>query len=458
MEKFMKYILFYAPLLSLLISLNAVGQEEPSPTDAEGDKPSAAPGPDELNDQALLAELAEAARNDEQSLNEENGRDAPSAEAAAREDPVNTLPDGARELLGNETNPSISIILDMAGAFFSHGRHLRQGGHAPVTNGPVIQGAELTASATIDPYFRLDMAFGLYHLHLEEIFATTTSLPGNLQIRAGLFKSKLGRHNPTHLHSWKFVIHPVANEFLFGAEGMGLPGAELSFLIPLPWYAEIIGALQMGSSGSFETDFSSGDPSFRDFIYPLRLVQFFDLSDDFALQLGINAVLGPSTEVPTKNRSYAFGADLMFKWRPIGLGHTGYTFISWTTEGWFRQLEVPNDLWEDIGGYSDLVFGIDKRWEVALRGELWKQLSGRDSLDRARVGVDMVRGMFSASFMPSHFSRLRLQYAFEHFPKTLRYDLDGLPTSQGPRLFDQQNHSLMVQLEVSAGSHGAHKY
>ena len=97
---------------------------------------------------------------------------------------------------------------------------------------------------------------------------------------------------------------------------MTLPGMELSVLFPLPWYVELTGALQMGSSGSFRTDFTA-DPSFRDFLYPLRLSQFFDLSDDWAMQLGLNAVFGPSqTGADVGNRSYAYGADLMFKWRP----------------------------------------------------------------------------------------------------------------------------------------------
>ena len=88
------------------------------------------------------------------------------------------------------------------------------------------------------------MAFGMWHLHMEEIYLTTTSLPLNLQLRAGKFKSDIGRHNPTHLHQWKFVLHPLANQFLFGSEGLSLPGAELSVLLPLPWYVEIKGALQ----------------------------------------------------------------------------------------------------------------------------------------------------------------------------------------------------------------------
>ncbi len=242
---------------------------------------------------------------------------------------------------------------------------------------------------------------------------------------------------------WHFVQHPLANEFLFGAEGLTLPGVEVSVLFPLPWYVELSGALQMGSAGSFRTDFSN-DPSFRDFIYPIRLAQFFDLGDDWALQIGLNTVLGPSQSgSDVGNRTFAYGADLLLKWRPIGQGRDGYRFVAWLTEGWYREMEVSADLWRDAGGYSDLLFGIAKRWETSVRGELWRRLQGAnesDLVNRRQFGVNAARVATAVSFLPSHFSKIRLQYQYEQ--------LDG---------FDD-NHAVMLQLEVSAGAHGAHKY
>jgi hypothetical protein len=402
-----------------------------------------APSADSAPDDDLLFALEAAAEADADVAKAARSADATYRDDVEEEDPLNALPEGAKEVIGNEANPSLSIILDFAGAYFSAADRHRQGGHTPISNGPTIQGAELAASADIDPFFEIDMAFCMWHLHLEEIFATTTALPGNLQLRAGKFNADVGRHNPTHLHTWHFVSHPLANQFMFGAEGMALPGVELSWLFPLPWYVEVAGSLQMGEAGSFRTDFS-GDPGFADFVYPLRLVQFFDLADDWALQLGLNSVLGPSQSGPESgNRTYAYGADLVMKWRPIGLGRTGYTFIAWITEGWFRQMEVAGDLWNDAGGYSDLIFGINKEWETAVRGEYWKRITGEDeddSIDRSNYGLDAAKASASLSFMPSHFSRVRLQYSFE------RVDT-----------FDD-NHIVLLQLEVSAGAHGAHAY
>ncbi len=416
-------------------------EEDPPAVKASAEEPI----DDAESDQELMAELEAATAADAEETTARSKKPGDGADGAVGEDPLLQVAEGAKEVMGNEMNPSLSIILDVAGAYFSQRERLRMGGHAPTTNGPAIQGAELAASANVDPFFRVDLAFGMWHLHVEEVFLTTVALPLNLQLRAGQFKSNIGRHNPTHLHQWRFVVHPLPNQYLFGSEGLALPGAELSVLLPLPWYLELVGALQVGESGSFRTKpLSEGDPGYEDFVYPLRLVQFFDLSDALALQVGLNAVLGTSPSAPERNnRSTALGLDTLLKWRPIGWGDTGYTFVAWVIEGWYRQTEVADDLWDDMGCYSDLVFGMDKQWEAALRGEVWHRLGGADvhpDLDRNVYGRDVIRGSAVLSFMPSHFSRVRWQYSFEH------------PAGLG------DNHIGLLQLEVSAGAHGAHRY
>ena len=95
------------------------------------------------------------------------------------------------------------------------------------------------------------------------------------------------------------------------------------------------------------------------------------------------------------------------------------------------------------GGYTDLIFGIDKEWEVAARGELWRRMQGADDnleINRNSFGRDALRATGAVSYMPSHFSRLRLQYTYE--------SIDG---------FDD-GHIILLQTEVAAGAHGAHKY
>ncbi|HPY19712.1 MAG TPA: hypothetical protein PLM08_18645, partial [Polyangiaceae bacterium] len=302
-------------IAALSVSAVSMAQQTPVP-DGEKDNPqkppsassedatrsgAANPGASDASsatgDAALMAELTAAADKDDSSLNASRGSAAIAFEQR-QQDPANYL---GKEVIGNETNPSISIILDAAFSAFSKDNRLRFGGHAPTTNGPFIQNAELAASAPIDPFFRIDLAHSLSHGHIEEVFLTTTALPWNLQVRAGQFKSQIGRHNPTHLHTWDFVVHPLPNQFLFGGGGLTLPGGEVSVLLPLPWYVEVVGALQIGEAGVFRTKSTDyGAPVMADFVYPARIVQFLDVGDDWGLQIGLNAVHGTSTFAPEK--------------------------------------------------------------------------------------------------------------------------------------------------------------
>lgn len=421
-------------------SPDAAPPSQPEPKPPEPTPPPAKPKDPKANDD-LMAELGAAAAADDQAMADSRGAGAIPHEQQ-QQDPMNLL---GQEVVGNETNPSISLILDAAGAYFSNEDRLKLGGHAPATNGPTIQGVELAISAPIDPYFRVDLNHCLFHNHVEEVYLTTTALPWNLQLRAGQFNAKVGRHNPTHLHAWDFVVHPAPNQFLFGAEGLRLPGAEVSVLLPLPWYVEVIGALQAGEAGSFRTKSTeSGDPSMEDFVYPVRIVQYLDVGDDWGMQIGLNTVQGTAPFAPEKgNRSEVYGADFFLKWRPIGYGESGFVYVKWTTEAWTRRMQVPEDLWRDVGGYSDLTFGLNKNWNTGVRGEIWRRVTGEDPSaenGRSNYGIDMESGSAQLSYMPSHFSRVRLQYSAQH--------AEELGTT----------HIGFLQLEVSAGAHGAHTY
>ena len=52
----------------------------------------------------------------------------------------------------------------------------------------------------------------------------TTSLPANLQIKAGTFRSQFGRNNTQHLHVQNFTRRPLMTSLLFGVDGFRGPG------------------------------------------------------------------------------------------------------------------------------------------------------------------------------------------------------------------------------------------
>lgn len=62
----------------------------------------------------------------------------------------------------------------------------------------------------------------------EEYFLKFTNLPGGLELRGGRMLSRVGFHNPTHLHSWATVDAPLPHALFLGEDGLALEGADLS--------------------------------------------------------------------------------------------------------------------------------------------------------------------------------------------------------------------------------------
>ncbi len=179
-------------------------------------------------------------------------------------------------------NPDISVIADFAAAGFSNDDNLQTGGHDPTHNGFNLQQVELSFSAPVDPYFRFDshFVFGADGFELEEAYGTTLDLPGNLQARFGQFLTRFGRINASHPHAWEFVDQPFAVGRIFGGDGNRAPGVELSWLVPLPWYVELVGSATQAAGDatarSFLGDDDTGVHDLGDLLYVTALKQFFD--------------------------------------------------------------------------------------------------------------------------------------------------------------------------------------
>ncbi|MDD5307654.1 MAG: zinc-regulated TonB-dependent outer membrane receptor [Deltaproteobacteria bacterium] len=344
-------------------------------------------------------------------------------------------------------NPDMSFILDVGGAWFRKADHLQQGGHAIDDNGIAIQGLELAASASVDPYFRFDLNFQLTEAEIEEAYLTTLALPGNMQIRAGLMNATFGRENSMHLHVWNFANPPLAHTRFMGEEHLRGPGVELSALMPLPWYLNLIGQAlstteELGfSSASFAASEMTGSGrinGLEDFLYILRMENFFELSRDWSLLVGLSEGLGQGPYRPS-GRAYLHGGDLYLKWRPISTGEGEYA-LSLTLEYVLRDEPTEEGRLRDHGGYAELDILTTNRWMTGLRFDTTDLWTGT-STDVDEVPGWQRRGCASLTFMPTHFSKLRLQ--------------GDLVRDQAR---DGWGYAIFLQAEVSAGEHGAHKF
>jgi hypothetical protein len=347
----------------------------------------------------------------------------------------------------SKMNPDLSFILDVGGAWYGKADHLQQGGHAIDDNGLKVQGLELAASASVDPYFRFDLNFALTDIEIEEAYLTTLSLPWNLQARAGLMNAAFGRENAMHLHSWNFANPPLSHTRFMSEEHFRGPGVELSVLLPLPWYLNLIGQVfgpseavgfNSATFGSSESTKSGRIDGAEDFLYVVRMENFIELSSNWSLLIGLSEGIGQSPYLPD-GRTYLHGGDLYLKWRPISNGKGDFA-LALTIEYLLRDTAIEDDRLRDHGGYVELDALFTKRWMAGLRydtTDLWQGAAP----DPEAVADWQRRGSASVTFMPSHFSKLRLQ---------------GDLVRDDAR--DGWGYAIFLQAEVSAGEHGAHKF
>ena len=352
-------------------------------------------------------------------------------------------------------NPALSFILDTtfgyygrnAGDFAALGLPVAGDDPSDINEGFGVQEIEIAAQAAIDPY--LDGAVfltipNLEGIEVEEAYLVTTSLPANLQIKAGTFRSQVGRNNSQHLHLQSFTRRPLMTALLFGVDGFRGPGAQLSLLLPLPWFATLYGeafSIASPEDPAIVATFGGGVRSSPgNLTYAGVLEQFWELGESTSLLLGANFATGRSFDcmgaVPCDPalaagpRSYLYGGDLYFKWKPPNTART-YGSVQWTTEYFARTLAEGGPT--EAAFYTEPVVQIARRFYAGARFDLVGVPAG-PNLPR-RYGYAA-----SLTFAPSEFSRVRLYLQ----------ELTGPGVSSVTVGF--------VQVEFAMGAHGAHPF
>ena len=354
-------------------------------------------------------------------------------------------------------NPDLSVILDgdfgvqrRAPQFLNGDDPDLHGEGARHAIGFTAQEVELAASAIVDPYFRGDVFLTIPNLEgieVEEAFATTTSLPWNLQIKAGSFRSAFGRQNGQHLHIQDFTRRPLINSAFLGADGLRGPGAQVSWLAPLPFYLTLYGEAfsireEPGPGpvlGSF-----GGDGSAR----PTAAAEakaFFPFGDEWSFYTGLNAAsgkspgfaLGSARTLGARRETQLFGWDGYLKWKPANVAQ-GYSSLALQAEAVLRHLGAGHgaaDEW-DGGAYAQAVLQLARRWFVGVRGDIVGAPSS-SALERTE------RAAASLTFQPSEFARVRGYAELEH---------------GGPLAPSEWAPAAYIQVEISMGAHGAHPF
>jgi hypothetical protein len=345
---------------------------------------------------------------------------------------------------------------------------IQVGDHDPHVNGFSIPNVELTLDGAVDPYFK-GFANIVYKLdkdaqtgvELEEAYVLTTSLPANLQLKAGQFFAEFGRQNPQHPHSWAFVDQPLVLNRMFGPDGLRSQGLRLSWLLPTSFYTEALLTVANATGGTAWSFRSPDSPEihggvinerlverFSDLLFVPRLNTSFDLTETQTVVLGASAAFGPNNSGPSA-RTRVYGLDGYWKWKPAA-AQAGFPFLSLQSEALFRRydaaqrvaaanpaLTLPGETLKDRGAYGQILWGIKPRIVAGLRGEFAR---GDAAVFQSETRRDRVRVSPNFTWYPTEFSKFRMQYNYD--------DRKGIGT----------DHSIWFQFEFLLGAHAAHKF
>ena len=349
--------------------------------------------------------------------------------------------------------------------------HVEVGDHDPQQRGFNARNIELAFDGAVDPYFEgfANIVFKLNNdnqteVEVEEAFLQTTSLPFNLQLKAGQFFSAFGRINPTHPHTWDFADAPLVHGRLLGPDGLRGVGAQISWIVPVPWYSQLIFAVQNGRGGTGYSFRNPGDNGIffdrmttdrearglQDFVWIPRWENSVDLSPTQVVLAGVSGAFG-SNETGANSRTQIYGGDFLYKWKSAN-AEGGFPFVKWQTEVMYRRFEAGRganesfpvaETFHDWGMYSQIMWGFKKGWVAGIRGDYLsvedsKFTDDMDRQSRSRISANL-------TWYPTEFSKIRLQYNHDFLEEN--FFLAGRDVD-----------SVFLQFEFILGSHGAHKF
>jgi len=302
------------------------------------------------------------------------GAAAPTA-APAQSSPSGGTPPSGTNLL----NPAISAV----------GWFQAEAGDALSDSGSTafsFREVEIGFQANVDPYSRADFFVAVSPeegVELEEGTVTFLALPAGLKAKVGKFRSNFGRFNRTHPPETPFADRPLAAEALFGDEGLSAVGGSASWLLPLPFYAnldaEVTNTPEMEEGGAFTPNRG------KDLLYLGRLSTYFDLSEAANVAIGGSFADGangadtlPSDDPPpTINalRARLVGADLTFRWK--NPRRAIYRSLVAQMEWMRRRADLPlgSDV-EATGGYVWTDFQFARRWHAGGRYDWFEGIQG----------------------------------------------------------------------------------
>jgi hypothetical protein len=364
----------------------------------------------------------------------------------------------------NSFNPAISLILN--GSYSSYSQNpanyslpgFALGTEAGLEKeGFSLGETEITLSANTDQHWRGQMTLSLAdengetRTEVEEAYVETLGLGNGFTVRAGRFFSGIGYLNSKHTHAWNFNDAPLVYRSLMGNQ-IKQDGLRLNLALPTDQYIEL--GLEAGNGQAFPAGGShSGLGSWAAFIKTGG-----DIGDSASWQLGLshyqaNDIKGRDAVTHQfSGDSKVNGLDLVYKWSPNG--NDAERSLVLQSEYFQRDengiVTVDGSANSHIdasqsGWYVEGIYKFKPHWRAGLRYDyLHSHNKGENApiLQQAGLldsGYNPHRSSVMLEWIPSEFSRIRLQYNRDNSTQ-------------------QSDDQLILQYTQALGSHGAHQF
>jgi len=338
---------------------------------------------------------------------------------------VDQVVEAQKKTVPSVFNPSIGFVGETI--FSYNSKNSQQTGSSRPGGWDVFQRTmELDLAASVDPYARgyavinasVDPTTGEANTAVEEAAIVTTSLPWNLQVKAGRFFGEFGRLSYIHDHELPFVNRPLVLDQYVGGESK-TDGVQLNYLLPISHYVSLTAGAgtQFGDTPNNVGGFRSAN----NLNYFGRASTYFDLTPNISFEPGLSGMWNPNTidrfgpqvqpdgSIFTERQRRMVGADITFAYKP--LRNNEFKTLTWGTEvlysnnrydvissdGALSTKTVPS-----YGLYSYLAYKFSREWTVGTMFEWVENLYNNEGRTSAYSGW--------LTWAPSHWNQLRLQY------------------------------------------------
>jgi uncharacterized coiled-coil protein SlyX len=357
-------------------------------------------------------------------------------------------------------NPAIGLVGETIFGYRSKGKE-QTGNDRPGGYDVFQRSIELTASASVDPFAKAyvvanasaDPVTGEASLGIEEAALQTTSLPWNLELKAGRFFGEFGRLSYIHDHELPAVNRPLVLDQYIGGESR-TDGMQLNWLLPVDHYVSLTAGLGNQFGGDSPNPNNVGNTRHISGLnFWSRLSTYFDLTPDISLEPGVSGMWNPKTidrggqllqpdgNSFTERERRLLGADLVLSYKP--LRDNQFKSLTWGTEVLYSHNRydvadasgnaLPGRSVDALGLYSYLAYKFDRQWTTGFLFDWVEDAQNKHAQTFAYSPY--------ITWALSHWNQLRLQYTYT--------DHNAASEASGLR----PDHAVYLQWAWIIGSH-----